>query len=276
MADQRRRGRARRRQLVPGTRVRVVAVGAGLTLTDDRGLIARDDVWDQHYIVRLDQPARYEEADGSTVDLWEIRVAADNLEVLEVPIGQPLTPEQVELESLARVQETALRITRWGSVRLRDDRRAVLLFFDDERPDIRDLDRVHRLEGGGNTFTRWQFWTHREPGGGPVQAAFAIVWVHVLTPVTCRFHLAFDFTRNREMLYGITETRALVLKQWDPGVRAGTWGHGTVWEIGDDVAANIRRQLEWTAAASRDVLSSEEHIRRWQSGVVGTQTHVLV
>lgn len=42
----------------------------------------RPDRWSGYYIVRLDLPARYRHPGGRTEQLYEVREAADNLEVL--------------------------------------------------------------------------------------------------------------------------------------------------------------------------------------------------
>ncbi len=47
------------------------------------GVIARRDKWDGYVIVKLDQPASYERADGEVEELAEIRVADDDLVVID-------------------------------------------------------------------------------------------------------------------------------------------------------------------------------------------------
>jgi hypothetical protein len=58
-----------------GERVELRGNPIGVTLAARTGTIARADVWDGYWIVRLDAPARGE--DGA--ELRELREAADNL-----------------------------------------------------------------------------------------------------------------------------------------------------------------------------------------------------
>lgn len=69
--------------LLPGTRVRIGSKATAVTLRAAEGIVARQDQWDDYVIVRLDEPATYENADGSTASLAEIRVMIDNLVVLD-------------------------------------------------------------------------------------------------------------------------------------------------------------------------------------------------
>ncbi len=68
--------------LAVGTRVCLRSPSRLVTLRSNLGRIARPDVWDGYYIVELDQPAIYHEADGSSQELTEIREAVDNLDVV--------------------------------------------------------------------------------------------------------------------------------------------------------------------------------------------------
>lgn len=65
-------------ELKPGTRVRLRAPAHGLKLAAATGSIVGPDKWEGYYIVRLDQPAWYENE-----ELQEIREAWDNLEILD-------------------------------------------------------------------------------------------------------------------------------------------------------------------------------------------------
>jgi hypothetical protein len=67
-------------RLRPGSRVMVQGEPSGLTLRSHYGyIVSPDHLWDDFYIVRLDQPAVYYNLDGS-IDEWvEIREAVDNL-----------------------------------------------------------------------------------------------------------------------------------------------------------------------------------------------------
>ena len=71
--------------LRPGTRVRLRSVNRLVDLRSCFGTIVRPDEWDDYYIVHLDVPAIYHNADGSTRDLPEIAQMVDNLDVLDVP-----------------------------------------------------------------------------------------------------------------------------------------------------------------------------------------------
>jgi hypothetical protein len=68
-----------------GQRVELEGNPIGITLTSRTGRIVREDEWDGYYIVRLDGPAYYQQANGETVTLFEIREAEDNLHALPEP-----------------------------------------------------------------------------------------------------------------------------------------------------------------------------------------------
>lgn len=68
--------------LQTGTRVRLPSVGADVELRSPFGAVVGPDEWDDYYIIRLDEPARFFNADGSVEDLSEITEMVDNLEVL--------------------------------------------------------------------------------------------------------------------------------------------------------------------------------------------------
>lgn len=68
--------------LLPGTRVRLRYKPTAVTLRAPEGTVERQDQWDDYVIVKLDEPAVYENADGSTEPLHEIRVMVDNLVVI--------------------------------------------------------------------------------------------------------------------------------------------------------------------------------------------------
>jgi hypothetical protein len=68
--------------LQPGTRVRLVAPTAGLTLTVDTGTVVRPDEYGDYYVVRLDAPAQYDHGIGPVETLEEVCELIDNLEVL--------------------------------------------------------------------------------------------------------------------------------------------------------------------------------------------------
>jgi hypothetical protein len=74
---------AGRPKLTPGTRVRLTGTPAGVTLVHPTGVIVRWGDWDDYYIVRLDVPAIYHNADGTQESLPEIRQSSDNLCVLQ-------------------------------------------------------------------------------------------------------------------------------------------------------------------------------------------------
>jgi hypothetical protein len=65
-----------------GTRVRLRSASHVVELRSDAGQIVGRDRWDGYYIVRLDRPALYREADGRVRELPEIAELADNMDVL--------------------------------------------------------------------------------------------------------------------------------------------------------------------------------------------------
>jgi len=56
------------------------------------GSILCPDEWDDYYIVHLDEPAIYHNADGSTHDLPDIAQMVDNLDVIDMPSDAQATP----------------------------------------------------------------------------------------------------------------------------------------------------------------------------------------
>ena len=66
-------------QTTIGTRVRLRDHPVGVRLRSFAGTISRRDDWDGYVIVRLDEPATYFRADGTTENLTEIVEACDNL-----------------------------------------------------------------------------------------------------------------------------------------------------------------------------------------------------
>ncbi len=80
-----------------GARVRVHAASYVLRLEADTGqIIWPDTLWDGYYIVRLDQPASYDNGVSAAPRLSEIRVAIDNLEPLEPRPDWPAAPRSFE------------------------------------------------------------------------------------------------------------------------------------------------------------------------------------
>jgi hypothetical protein len=73
---------AAHKPLQPGTRVRLLAPAAGLTLAADTGTVVRPDEYGDYYVVRLDAPARYDHGTGPAETLEEVCELVDNLEVL--------------------------------------------------------------------------------------------------------------------------------------------------------------------------------------------------
>lgn len=65
--------------LKPKTRVHLRDHPIGVRLRSMRGCVERFDPDDEYYLVRLDEPATYFHADGSTEELDVIREAGDNL-----------------------------------------------------------------------------------------------------------------------------------------------------------------------------------------------------
>ena len=74
-----RKGRAK---VSVGVRVRLKERLIAVDLAANTGTVTGSDIWDGYYIVRLDQPAKHHNADGTVEDLPKIREAWDNLEVL--------------------------------------------------------------------------------------------------------------------------------------------------------------------------------------------------
>lgn len=70
------------KELVPGTRVRLTSTGIGVTLRSPFGTIARPDRWLDYYVIRLDEPAIFEEIDGEPYELTEISEFPGNFIVL--------------------------------------------------------------------------------------------------------------------------------------------------------------------------------------------------
>ena len=66
----------------PGQRVQLLGNPVAVTLRGRAGTVLRPDKWDGYYIVQLDTPALYHEANGEVEIVPEIRVAADNLALL--------------------------------------------------------------------------------------------------------------------------------------------------------------------------------------------------
>jgi hypothetical protein len=62
-----------------GTHVRLRDHPVGVRLRSFRGTVARPDDTDGYLVVRLDEPAIYFRADGTTENLSEIVEARDNL-----------------------------------------------------------------------------------------------------------------------------------------------------------------------------------------------------
>lgn len=59
----------------PGTRVRLRGKPIAVTLRDPHGVVVREDEDAEYFIVRLDQPALYDDVDG-TEELHDIVVAS--------------------------------------------------------------------------------------------------------------------------------------------------------------------------------------------------------
>lgn len=72
----------RHKPLRSGTRVRIVDHPVQVTLRAFTGVIVSPDEWDDHYVIRLDEPALYHHADGNNEELHEIVEHLDNLDIL--------------------------------------------------------------------------------------------------------------------------------------------------------------------------------------------------
>ena len=70
------------RELPPGTRVRLRSSSPVVELRSNQGTTARPDLYDDSYVIRLDQPAVYLAADRTRSDLPEIVEAVDNLDIV--------------------------------------------------------------------------------------------------------------------------------------------------------------------------------------------------
>ena len=71
------------RELQPGQRVRLTSKPTGLELQCDRGEVICPDLWANHYIIRLDEPAIERHYYGGNKYLRKIRVDVDNLEIID-------------------------------------------------------------------------------------------------------------------------------------------------------------------------------------------------
>lgn len=69
--------------ITAGTRMRVIACPPFVRLRTDLGQVTRKDEWGDYYIVRLDQPAFYQEGTGPGEELTEIRVDVDDLAIVQ-------------------------------------------------------------------------------------------------------------------------------------------------------------------------------------------------
>lgn len=69
-------------QIPLGSRVRLLGKSHVLTLRSNLGRVIEPDRFDGHYIVRLDEPAMYDNGVGDPYELRDVVQAADNLEVL--------------------------------------------------------------------------------------------------------------------------------------------------------------------------------------------------
>lgn len=66
-----------------GTRVMLRGNPVGTTLRSRTGyVVGPDSIWDGFFIVHLDQPAIYHQANGETEELAEVREGFDNLIIL--------------------------------------------------------------------------------------------------------------------------------------------------------------------------------------------------
>jgi hypothetical protein len=69
--------------LEPNTRVRLLTTIQPLELHAATGTVVGPAEYEDYYVVRLDVPAIYHEADGGVHDVELIRAGVDNLEVIE-------------------------------------------------------------------------------------------------------------------------------------------------------------------------------------------------
>ena len=70
-----------------GTRVRILGPQTvlGVTLATPFGTVVAPDEYLGYYLIRLDQPATYQDPDGHTEQFDQVREFWDNLDVLESP-----------------------------------------------------------------------------------------------------------------------------------------------------------------------------------------------
>lgn len=68
--------------LLPGTRVRLRFKPTSVTLRTAEGTVIAQDEWDDYVIVHMDEPATYQNADGTIEPLPDISVMVDSLDVL--------------------------------------------------------------------------------------------------------------------------------------------------------------------------------------------------
>lgn len=69
-------------ELAPGTRVRLTSAGIGVTLRSPYGTIVGPDRWLDYYVIRLDEPADFDEGLGEQEQLSEICEMPANFIVL--------------------------------------------------------------------------------------------------------------------------------------------------------------------------------------------------
>jgi len=77
-----------RQQFKPGVRVRVRSAHFLVDLQSSTGTVVRPDTYDDYFVVKLDVPAIYRNADGTTTEPPEICEAFDNMDVVSAPHQQ--------------------------------------------------------------------------------------------------------------------------------------------------------------------------------------------
>jgi hypothetical protein len=83
--------------------------------------------------------------------------------------------------------------------------RVAIVFVDaTKRPDVRDLFRVHRLDGSGDTRSAWQF-------AMVPQNPLAILNTHFENPARCHVRLVFPIRKHRAFLDFVAQVELLHL-----------------------------------------------------------------
>lgn len=79
-----------------------------------------------------------------------------------------------------------------------------IAFVETDRPDIRDLSRIHQLEGEGAVATRWLYLLSHNP-------ALILLEATLSSPVAKRFVLKFELPRAKDFLWLLSQVGIVYL-----------------------------------------------------------------